>query len=170
MSSSSRIAEWKVLQQSSGSECLVGSPLYTYNIVGLHYFASYTVQWLKMNTLHQNSTPSPIDRNTGSELALAWSCIVSLWLFYDWEVMPVSVNRDALSPLPAVDFFNQINMLYGTITEFCTEGSCAVMSAGPRWGTPVPSAGEHRSSVWGRVNTSSVMADWEAVLCPDFCE
>ncbi|XP_057207646.1 MOB kinase activator 1A isoform X1 [Triplophysa rosa] len=33
----------------------------------------------------------------------------------------------------AVDFFNQINMLYGTITEFCTEVSCAVMSAGPRY-------------------------------------
>lgn len=34
--------------------------------------------------------------------------------------------------LLAVDFFNQINMLYGTITEFCTETSCPVMSAGPR--------------------------------------
>ncbi|XP_060043054.1 MOB kinase activator 1A isoform X3 [Erinaceus europaeus] len=34
---------------------------------------------------------------------------------------------------PAVDFFNQINMLYGTITEFCTEASCPVMSAGPRY-------------------------------------
>ncbi|MGH0160267.1 UNVERIFIED_CONTAM: hypothetical protein FKN15_058955 [Acipenser sinensis] len=33
----------------------------------------------------------------------------------------------------AVDFFNQINMLYGTITEFCTEISCSVMSAGPRY-------------------------------------
>ncbi|XP_076990715.1 MOB kinase activator 1A isoform X1 [Tamandua tetradactyla] len=33
----------------------------------------------------------------------------------------------------AVDFFNQINMLYGTITEFCTEASCSVMSAGPRY-------------------------------------
>lgn len=33
----------------------------------------------------------------------------------------------------AVDFFNQINMLYGTITEFCTEESCSVMSAGPKY-------------------------------------
>jgi len=32
-----------------------------------------------------------------------------------------------------VDFFNQINMLYGTITEFCTEESCPVMSAGPKY-------------------------------------
>ena len=33
----------------------------------------------------------------------------------------------------AVDFFNQINMLYGTITEFCTEDSCPLMSAGPKY-------------------------------------
>jgi MOB kinase activator 1 len=32
-----------------------------------------------------------------------------------------------------VDFFNQINMLYGTITEFCSESTCPVMSAGPRY-------------------------------------
>lgn len=32
-----------------------------------------------------------------------------------------------------VDFFNQINMLYGTITEFCTEESCPVMSAGRKY-------------------------------------
>lgn len=32
-----------------------------------------------------------------------------------------------------VDFFNQINMLYGTITEMCTEESCSVMSAGPKY-------------------------------------
>ena len=33
----------------------------------------------------------------------------------------------------AVDFFNQINMLYGTILEFCTRDSCPVMSAGPKY-------------------------------------
>ncbi|OON17066.1 Mob1/phocein family protein, partial [Opisthorchis viverrini] len=32
-----------------------------------------------------------------------------------------------------VEFFNQINMLYGTLLEFCTEESCPVMSAGPKY-------------------------------------
>lgn len=32
-----------------------------------------------------------------------------------------------------VDFFNQINMLYGTITEFCIPEECPVMSAGPKY-------------------------------------
>lgn len=29
----------------------------------------------------------------------------------------------------AVDFFNEISLLYGTITEFCTSQTCPVMSA-----------------------------------------
>lgn len=32
-----------------------------------------------------------------------------------------------------VDFFNQISMLYGTITEFCTPQKCPIMSAGPKY-------------------------------------
>lgn len=45
--------------------------------------------------------------------------------------MVVALNA-LLSVLSAVDFFNQINMLYGTITEQCTSESCPVMSAGPK--------------------------------------
>lgn len=32
-----------------------------------------------------------------------------------------------------VDFFNQLNLLYGSITEFCTPKLCPVMSAGPKY-------------------------------------
>jgi len=32
-----------------------------------------------------------------------------------------------------IDFFNQINLLYGSITEFCTPKTCPVMSAGPKY-------------------------------------
>jgi len=56
--------------------------------------------------------------------------IVSVYGSIDEKMMIITFN-----PYPfisAVDFFNQINMLYGTITEFCTETSCSVMSAGPR--------------------------------------
>ena len=41
-------------------------------------------------------------------------------------------SRSYTISLSAVDFFNQINMLYGTITEQCTTESCPVMSAGPK--------------------------------------
>ncbi|XP_016379522.1 MOB kinase activator 3B-like [Sinocyclocheilus rhinocerous] len=32
-----------------------------------------------------------------------------------------------------VDFFNRINLIYGTVCEFCTDRSCPVMSGGPRY-------------------------------------
>lgn len=32
-----------------------------------------------------------------------------------------------------VDFFNRINLIYGTVCEYCTEKSCPVMSGGPRF-------------------------------------
>eukprot|EP01100_Stratorugosa_tubuloviscum_P000981 TRINITY_DN121_c0_g3_i4.p1 TRINITY_DN121_c0_g3~~TRINITY_DN121_c0_g3_i4.p1 ORF type:complete len:217 (+),score=89.45 TRINITY_DN121_c0_g3_i4:130-780(+) len=32
-----------------------------------------------------------------------------------------------------VDFYNQISLLYGSITEFCTPQECPVMSAGPKY-------------------------------------
>ncbi|KAE9604672.1 hypothetical protein Lal_00010824 [Lupinus albus] len=32
-----------------------------------------------------------------------------------------------------VDFFNQVNILFGTLTEFCTADNCPTMTAGPRY-------------------------------------
>lgn len=38
-------------------------------------------------------------------------------------------------PFLAVDFFNQINILYGSISDYCTpkNKTCEVMSAGPQY-------------------------------------
>lgn len=63
----------------------------------------------------------------------------------EWIAVNSELNHDEITSqcsamihirfasLLAVDFFNQINMLYGTITEFCTEDSCSIMSAGPKY-------------------------------------
>ena len=32
-----------------------------------------------------------------------------------------------------VDFFNRINIIYGTVCEFCTNESCPHMSGGPKF-------------------------------------
>ena len=32
-----------------------------------------------------------------------------------------------------VDFFNRIQLLYGTIADACTEETCPVMSGGPKY-------------------------------------
>ena len=34
---------------------------------------------------------------------------------------------------PAVDFFNEVSLLYGTVSEFCSKASCPTMSAGSRF-------------------------------------
>lgn len=48
-------------------------------------------------------------------------------------LLPEGEDLNEWIAVNTVDFFNQISMLYGTVTEFCTEESCAVMSAGPRY-------------------------------------
>ena len=47
--------------------------------------------------------------------------------------LPEGEDVDEWVAVNTVDFFNQINMLYGTITEFCTEERCPIMSAGPKY-------------------------------------
>ncbi|XP_018402285.1 PREDICTED: MOB kinase activator 1B isoform X1 [Cyphomyrmex costatus] len=55
-------------------------------------------------------------------------------LFFISIIIFISTSSKCVFFFPsAVDFFNQINMLYGTITEFCTEESCPIMSAGPKY-------------------------------------
>ncbi|CAF1378726.1 unnamed protein product [Rotaria sordida] len=47
--------------------------------------------------------------------------------------LPERKDLNELIAVNIVDFFNQINMLYGTITEFCTETTCVLMTAGPKY-------------------------------------
>ncbi|KAM0790190.1 MOB kinase activator 1B [Microbotryomycetes sp. NB124-2] len=48
-------------------------------------------------------------------------------------VLPEGEDLNEWLAVNTVDFFNQINMLYGTVTEFCTPQECPVMCAGPRF-------------------------------------
>lgn len=48
-------------------------------------------------------------------------------------LVPTIIIIIILTTLLAVEFFQQINMLYGTLAEFCTESTCPTMSAGPRY-------------------------------------
>jgi len=48
-------------------------------------------------------------------------------------VLPEREDINEWLAVNTVDFFNQINLLYGSITEFCTPQTCEVMSAGPKY-------------------------------------
>ncbi|KAK6944753.1 MOB kinase activator family [Dillenia turbinata] len=45
----------------------------------------------------------------------------------------LAVNSKKLALSLAVDFFNQVNILYATLTEFCTSSHCPTMTAGPKY-------------------------------------
>ncbi|KAI3617919.1 hypothetical protein CBS9595_003828 [Malassezia furfur] len=47
--------------------------------------------------------------------------------------MPEGERLEEWIAVHTVDFFNHLNILYGTITEFCTQRECPVMCAGPRF-------------------------------------
>lgn len=43
------------------------------------------------------------------------------------------MTRSFNADIAVVDFFNHVNMLYGTISEFCTPTECHIMNAGPKY-------------------------------------
>eukprot|EP00037_Helgoeca_nana_P032542 m.414310 g.414310 ORF g.414310 m.414310 type:complete len:225 (+) comp29313_c0_seq1:568-1242(+) len=47
--------------------------------------------------------------------------------------LPEGEDQNEWIAVNTVDFFNQLNMLYGTLTEFCTPETCPTMSAGPKY-------------------------------------
>lgn len=48
-------------------------------------------------------------------------------------MLPEGEDLNEWVAVNTVDFFNQINMLYGTITDHCSNEACPVMSAGPKF-------------------------------------
>src|ERR1700733_1877616 len=60
-----------------------------------------------------------------------WLAVNSTYLFCNcnFEILYYVSNLFKI----AVDFFNQVNLLYGSITEFCTPAVCNVISAGPKY-------------------------------------
>eukprot|EP00735_Rhodelphis_limneticus_P004333 TRINITY_DN1590_c0_g1::TRINITY_DN1590_c0_g1_i1::g.28218::m.28218 TRINITY_DN1590_c0_g1::TRINITY_DN1590_c0_g1_i1::g.28218 ORF type:complete len:221 (+),score=41.06,sp/Q9FHI1/MOB1A_ARATH/55.66/3e-79,Mob1_phocein/PF03637.12/1.4e-74 TRINITY_DN1590_c0_g1_i1:121-783(+) len=51
----------------------------------------------------------------------------------DAVVLPPGEDKNEWLAVNTVDFFNQINLLYGTITEFCKPESCPTMKAGDKY-------------------------------------
>uniref|UniRef100_A0A9I9DRX0 MOB kinase activator-like 1A n=1 Tax=Cucumis melo TaxID=3656 RepID=A0A9I9DRX0_CUCME len=47
--------------------------------------------------------------------------------------LPTGEDLNEWLAVNTVDFFNQVNLLYGTLTEFCTPENCPTMTAGPKY-------------------------------------
>jgi len=93
----------------------------------------------QMAQKHLNSS----DTQQRSSEAETWNKLSS----FRKEKTSTNGSQSIVSYLPrkaniAVDFFNQVNMLYSTVTEFCSPTACPTMSAGQRyeylWADPTP--------------------------------
>ncbi|XP_034668682.1 MOB kinase activator-like 3 isoform X3 [Drosophila subobscura] len=47
--------------------------------------------------------------------------------------LPAGENMNDWLAVHVVDFFNRINLIYGTVSEFCDESTCPTMSGGSRY-------------------------------------
>ncbi|KAL2251044.1 UNVERIFIED_CONTAM: MOB kinase activator-like 1A [Sesamum indicum] len=47
--------------------------------------------------------------------------------------LPIGEDLNEWLAVNTVDFFNQVNILYATLTEFCTPSTCPTMTAGPKY-------------------------------------
>jgi MOB kinase activator 1 len=48
-------------------------------------------------------------------------------------VLPPGEDLSEWLAVNTVDFYNAVNLLYNTLTEFCTPSTCPTMSAGPKY-------------------------------------
>ncbi|CAM4757256.1 unnamed protein product [Rotaria magnacalcarata] len=47
--------------------------------------------------------------------------------------LPSNEDEDDWIAVHVVDFFNRINLVYGIVSDFCTQETCPTMSGGPRY-------------------------------------
>ena len=48
-------------------------------------------------------------------------------------VLPANEELNDWLSVHVVDFYNRISLIYGTLSEYCTDESCPVMSGGPNY-------------------------------------
>jgi len=53
--------------------------------------------------------------------------------FRDAVALPSDEDLNDWIAVHVVDFYNRINLIYGTLSEFCTEETCPVMAGGPKY-------------------------------------
>jgi len=90
-----------------------------------------------MNIFNRNQTLKPLKshgKGKGSELhdyAKRTLATLGSGSMKSAVQLPPGENINEWIAVNTVDFFNELSMLYGTISEYCTVDSCPVMCAGP---------------------------------------
>lgn len=94
--------------------------------------SSYQLRQFAEATLGSGSLRKAVKLPEGEDLnewlAVNGMCARQFCLSCSWILTPLRVV--------VVDFYNQINLLYGSITEFCSPQTCPEMKATDEYGTP----------------------------------
>jgi len=65
-----------------------------------------------------------------------WFAVHSEWAHALWGAVMVGVppppHVSTSRAAAAVDFYNEVSLLYGTVSDFCKPDCCPTMSAGPK--------------------------------------
>eukprot|EP00455_Lapot_gusevi_P013752 TRINITY_DN1677_c0_g2_i3.p1 TRINITY_DN1677_c0_g2~~TRINITY_DN1677_c0_g2_i3.p1 ORF type:complete len:245 (-),score=101.02 TRINITY_DN1677_c0_g2_i3:163-867(-) len=104
--------------------------------MGVHRLTSYPTMFQNLFG-NNNKTFKPVknhDNNT-NRAKLHEYCKATLGSgnMRSAVVLPRGEDLNEWLAVNTVDFFNEISLLYGTITEFCTPVTCPTMSAGQRY-------------------------------------
>ncbi|RYG52048.1 hypothetical protein EON66_10145 [archaeon] len=73
-------------------------------------------------------------------------------------------------PHAAVDFYNEVSLLYGTVSDFCTAETCPTMSAGPKYVCRAVAARRHRHSNYDRDSRTYSLRAREPSVCMEHTE
>ncbi|KAG6387804.1 hypothetical protein SASPL_152998 [Salvia splendens] len=93
-------------------------------------------EWLAVNSTLSLSLSHTHTHTHSSKLLVSLFLSIQFLIdcsSYDGITLLLTSNRLLDFSSSAVDFFNQVNLLYGTLTEFCTPENCPTMTAGPKY-------------------------------------
>ena len=92
--------------------------------------SSYQLRQFAEATLGSGSLRKAVKLPEGEDLN-EWLAVngMKYWIRYVEVSSRDGVTLNILSCATVVDFYNQINLLYGSITEFCSPQSCPEMKA-----------------------------------------
>ncbi|KAL7246935.1 hypothetical protein ACSBR2_001947 [Camellia fascicularis] len=78
-------------------------------------------------------TPSVIKNSYRAQLRQHIDATLGSGNVREAERLPLGEDDNEWLAVNTMDFFNQVNLLYATLTEFCTLENCPTMTASPKY-------------------------------------
>ncbi|GJS50130.1 MOB kinase activator-like 1A protein [Tanacetum coccineum] len=103
-----------------------------HEVVGPHGLAHHRIKSWKLNHKTFRPKKSAPSGSKGAQLKKHIDATLGSGNLREAVRLPPGEDLNEWLAINAVDFFNQVNLLYGTLTEFCTSSTCPTMTAGAK--------------------------------------